>query len=193
MGHQTPLLPMLFGGGQERNYRPGTENTPMIAGLGKAAELVSLHCTVYESHMRDVRDYLEQRLQAVFGDRIRFNSRFPGTKRLPNTCNVSLLKPSVLGREWLSHCHSLQASVGAACHSDRGDSPSHVLLSSGIPRESARGAVRLSVGRETSREDVDVIVMDLEQAVQKLEYKESSKGDLKTQERNRDGVCSQVK
>ncbi|KAM5165520.1 selenocysteine lyase [Mantella aurantiaca] len=169
IGHQTPLLPMLYGGGQERNYRPGTENTPMIVGLGKAAELVSLHCAEYESHMRQVRNYLERRLLAAFGERIRFNSHFPGTERLPNTCNVSLLKPSVLGREWLAHCHSLQASVGAACHSDRGDSPSHVLLSSGVPRESARGAVRLSVGRETSKEDIDVIVMDLKQAAQKLE------------------------
>ncbi|XP_077344621.1 selenocysteine lyase isoform X2 [Lithobates pipiens] len=189
IGHQTPLLPMLYGGGQERNYRPGTENTPMIVGLGKAAELVSLHCAVYKSHLREVRDYLEQRLKAVFGDRIRFNSHFPGTKRLPNTCNVSLLKPSVLGREWLAHCHSLQASVGAACHSDRGDSPSHVLLSSGISQESARGAVRLSVGRETSREDIDVVVRDLEQAAQKLECKESSKRDLKTKEWDREELC----
>ncbi|XP_068136773.1 selenocysteine lyase isoform X2 [Hyperolius riggenbachi] len=179
IGHQTPLLPMLYGGGQERNYRPGTENTPMIAGLGKAAELVNLHCAEYESHMREVRDYLEQRLKAVFGDRIRFNSHFPRTDRLPNTCNVSLLKPSILGREWLAHCHHLQASVGAACHSDRGDSPSGILLSSGVPPEAARGAVRLSVGRETTKEDVDLIVKDLEQAAQRLEDK-TSKKDLKT-------------
>ncbi|XP_062988440.1 selenocysteine lyase isoform X2 [Elgaria multicarinata webbii] len=64
-GTTTPLHPMLFGGGQERNFRPGTENTPMIAGLGKAAELVNKHCEVYESHMRKVRDYLEERLEAI--------------------------------------------------------------------------------------------------------------------------------
>ncbi|XP_075057820.1 selenocysteine lyase-like isoform X2 [Mixophyes fleayi] len=179
IGHQTPLLPMLHGGGQERNFRPGTENTPMIAGLGKAAELVSLHCAEYENHMKGVRDYLEQKLQVVFGNRIRFNSHFPGTARLPNTCNVSLLRPLVSGREWLSHCHYLQASVGAACHSDRGDSCSPVLLSSGVPPEAARGAIRLSVGRETSRENVDLIVADLEQAAQRLENKDTNKGDLK--------------
>ncbi|KAM9316461.1 selenocysteine lyase [Gastrophryne carolinensis] len=176
IGHQTPLQPMLYGGGQERNYRPGTENTPMIAGLGKAAELVSVHCAAHESHMREVRDYLEQRLQVVFGDRIRFNSRFLGTERLPNTCNVSLLQPAVMGREWLAHCHYLQASVGAACHSDRGDSPSHVLLSSGVPLEAARGAVRLSVGWETTKDDVDLIVADLEQAAKCLENKKASNG-----------------
>ncbi|XP_075717448.1 selenocysteine lyase isoform X2 [Rhinoderma darwinii] len=179
IGHETPLLPMLYGGGQERNYRPGTENTPMIAGLGKAAELVNLHCIVYENHMRSVRDHLEQRLQVVFGNRIRFNSHFPGTERLPNTSNVSLLRPAVLGREWLSHCDYLLASVGAACHSDRGDSPSHVLLSSGVPSDAARGAIRLSVGRDTSREDVDLIVKDLEQAAQKLENKDAKKRKMK--------------
>ncbi|XP_075425627.1 selenocysteine lyase isoform X2 [Ascaphus truei] len=178
LGHLSPLLPILHGGGQERSFRPGTENTPMIAGLGKAAELVSLHCAAYESHMRSVRDYLEQRLKAVFGDRIRFNSRFPGTERLPNTCNVSLLRPSVLGREWLSQCCHLQASVGAACHSDRGDSPSPVLLSSGVPPEAARGAVRLSVGRETSRHDVDLIVRDLKQGAEKLGAKETREGNV---------------
>lgn len=179
IGHKTPLLPMLHGGGQERNYRPGTENTPMIAGLGKAAELVSLHCTVYENHMRSVRDYMEQRLQTAFGNKIRFNSHFSGTERLPNTCNVSLLRPAVLGREWLSHCDHLLASVGAACHSDRGDSPSHVLLSSGVPPDAARGAIRLSVGRDTSKEDVDLIVKDLEQAAHRLENKDIKKGELK--------------
>ncbi|XP_069831613.1 selenocysteine lyase [Dendropsophus ebraccatus] len=175
IGHKTPLLPMLYGGGQERNYRPGTENTPMIAGLGKAAELVSLHCAAYENHMRSVRDYMEERLQTAFGNKIRFNSHFSGTERLPNTCNVSLLKPAVLGREWLSHCEYLLASVGAACHSDRGDSPSHVLLSSGVPPDAARGAIRLSVGRDTTKEDVDLIVKDLEQAARRLESKDTKK------------------
>ncbi|KAJ6669158.1 hypothetical protein lerEdw1_007967 [Lerista edwardsae] len=62
-GEATPLHPMMFGGGQERSFRPGTENTPMIAGLGKAAELVNKHCEDYETHMRKIRDYLEERLE----------------------------------------------------------------------------------------------------------------------------------
>ncbi|XP_069583853.1 selenocysteine lyase isoform X2 [Ranitomeya imitator] len=178
IGNKTPLLPMLHGGGQERNYRPGTENTPMIAGLGKAAELVSLHCVVYGNHMRSVRDYMEQRLQVVFGNKIQFNSHFSGTEILPNTCNVSILRPAVLGREWLSRCDYLLASVGAACHSDRGDRPSHVLLSSGVSPDAARGAIRLSVGTQTTKEDVDLIVKDLEQAAQKLENEDSKKEEL---------------
>ncbi|XP_030876610.1 selenocysteine lyase [Leptonychotes weddellii] len=139
LGELTPLYPMLFGGGQERNFRPGTENTPMIAGLGKAAELVTRNCEAYEAHMRDVRDYLEERLEAEFG------------------------------RVVLAQCRTLLASVGAACHSDHADRPSPVLLSCGIPFDVARNALRLSVGRSNTRAEVDLIVQDLKQAVAQLE------------------------
>ncbi|XP_053895070.1 selenocysteine lyase isoform X4 [Malaclemys terrapin pileata] len=169
-GVTTPLHPMLFGGGQEWNFRPGTENTPMIAGLGKAAELVNKNCEAYEAHMKEVRDYLEKRLEASFGkQRLHFNSQFPGAKRLCNTCNFSFWGPGLQGRMVLSHCKTLLASVGAACHSEKGDQPSSILLSCGIPYEVAQNALRLSVGRDTTKEDVDMIVEDLKQSVAQLE------------------------
>ncbi|XP_011784981.1 PREDICTED: selenocysteine lyase isoform X2 [Colobus angolensis palliatus] len=170
LGEFTPLYPMLFGGGQERNFRPGTENTPMIAGLGKAAELVTQNCEAYEAHMRDIRDYLEERLEAEFGQkRIHLNSQFPGTQRLPNTCNFSIRGPRLQGHKVLTRCRVLLASVGAACHSDHGDQPSPVLLNYGIPFDVARNALRLSVGRSTTRAEVDLVVQDLKQAVAQLE------------------------
>ncbi|XP_045875428.1 selenocysteine lyase isoform X3 [Meles meles] len=170
LGELTPLYPMLFGGGQERNFRPGTENTPMIAGLGKAAELVTRNCEAYEAHMRDVRDYLEEQLVAEFDkQRIHLNSQFPGTERLPNTCNFSIRGPQLQGRAVLAQCRTLLASVGAACHSDHVDRPSPVLLSCGIPFDVARNALRLSVGRSTTRAEVDLVVQDLKQAVARLE------------------------
>uniref|UniRef100_U3CXA8 Selenocysteine lyase n=1 Tax=Callithrix jacchus TaxID=9483 RepID=U3CXA8_CALJA len=170
LGECTLLYPMLFGGGQEQNFRPGTENTPMIAGLGKAAELVTQNWEAYEAHMRDIRDYLEERLEAEFGQkRIHLNSQFPGTERLPNTCNFSIQGPRLQGRMVLAQCRVLMASVGAACHSDHGDQPSPVLLNSGIPFNVARNALRLSVGRSTTRAEVDLIVQDLKQAVAQLE------------------------
>ncbi|XP_032757520.1 selenocysteine lyase isoform X2 [Rattus rattus] len=169
VGKLTPLYPMLFGGGQERNFRPGTENTPMIAGLGKAADLVSENCETYEAHMRDIRDYLEERLEAEFGKRIHLNSRFPGVERLPNTCNFSIQGSQLRGYMVLAQCQTLLASVGASCHSDHEDRPSPVLLSCGIPVDVARNAVRLSVGRSTTRAEVDLIVQDLKQAVAQLE------------------------
>ncbi|XP_048055643.1 selenocysteine lyase [Megalobrama amblycephala] len=169
-GTTTPVYPLLFGGGQERNFRPGTENTAMIAGLGKAAELVSLNLAEYEAHFLDIRCYLEQKLLAVFGkDKIHFNSHFSGSDILPNTCNFSILGRGLQGRRVLSTCRRLLASVGAACHSDRGDQPSHILLSCGIPYDVATNALRISVGRSTSREDVDIVVEDLRDTVEQLE------------------------
>lgn len=168
-GMKTPLYPMLFGGGQERNFRPGTENTPMIAGLGKAAELVASNLSDYKSHMLSTKLYLEQRLEAVFADKIRFNSRYPGSDVLPNTCNVSILGPGLEGWRVLSNCARLLASVGAACHSDNGHRPSHILLSCGVPSEVAANAIRMSVGRGTTKEDVDTVVEDLRETVQLLE------------------------
>ncbi|XP_067085603.1 selenocysteine lyase [Osmerus mordax] len=169
-GSSAPLYPLLFGGGQERNFRPGTENTAMIAGLGKAAELVNSNLPGYRSHMLSTRLHMEQRLKAVFGDsKLRFNSLFPGSECLPNTCNVSILGPGLEGRKVLSSCKRLLASVGAACHTNRGDGPSHILLSCGVPPEVASNAVRLSVGRNTSREEVEQAVQDLRAAVTTLE------------------------
>ncbi|XP_077205389.1 selenocysteine lyase isoform X2 [Paroedura picta] len=168
-GIATPLHPMLYGGGQECNFRPGTENTPMIAGLGKAAELVNKHCELYEAHMRKIRDYLEERLKAVFEEQgIHFNCRLEGSRRLCNTSNFSILGSGLQGRLVLSRCKTLLASVGAACHSDTDDQPSSILLSCGIPYSVAQNALRLSVGRDTSKEDVDHIVEDLKQAVAQL-------------------------
>ncbi|XP_071202678.1 selenocysteine lyase isoform X2 [Salvelinus alpinus] len=135
----------------------------------KAAELVNSNLTEYETHMLDTKDYLEKQLEAVFGrERIHFNSHFPDSETLPNTCNVSILGPGLQGRKVLSSCRILLASVGAACHSHRGDRPSHILLSCGIPEEVAANALRLSVGRGTSRAEVGLVVEDLKNAVERL-------------------------
>ncbi|ESO08113.1 hypothetical protein HELRODRAFT_98239 [Helobdella robusta] len=157
--------PMLFGGGQEKNHRPGTENTGMIAGLGKACELVSRKLTVFSDHMKEVRNYLEDRLEETFPNSIHFNGRNDFSQRLPNTCNVSILKNGLKGHVILSKCQHLEASVGAACHSNLVDRPSSILLSIGVPEDVVRSAIRLSVGRQTTFEDVDVVVGDLKRTI----------------------------
>uniref|UniRef100_A0AAY5ESF6 Selenocysteine lyase n=1 Tax=Electrophorus electricus TaxID=8005 RepID=A0AAY5ESF6_ELEEL len=157
-GTSTPIHPLLYGGGQERSFRPGTENTPMIAGLGKAAELVTTNLAAYESHLLDIRLYLEQRLLAVFGEeKVRFNSHFPGSDTLPNTCNVSILGQGLQGKLLRFFLICVLAR------------PSHVLLNCGVPYHVAANALRISVGRQTSRQDVDVVVADLRDAVEHLE------------------------
>lgn len=166
---EVPLYPMFYGGGQERNYRPGTENTAMIAGLGQASKLVTENIDKYNRHMEKVRDYLEERLKAEFGEEICFNGRIGKSCRIPNTCNMSLLSVDCSGSEVLSHCTHVQASVGAACHAQIRPSP--ILLALDIEEDVARRAIRLSVGRETTQEDIDCAVNDLKQAVEKIQSK----------------------
>lgn len=166
---EVPLYPMFYGGGQERNYRPGTENTAMITGLGQASKLVTENIDKYNRHMEKVRDYLEERLKAEFGEEICFNGRIGKSCRIPNTCNMSLLSVDCSGSEVLSHCTHVQASVGAACHAQ--NRPSPILLALDIEEDVARRAIRLSVGRETTQEDIDCAVNDLKQAVEKIQSK----------------------
>lgn len=164
----TPLYPMFYGGGQERNFRPGTENTGMIAGLGQASQLVLDNLDQYHDNMKMVRDYLEIRLKETFEDKIQFNGKFKTSDRIPNTCNVSFLGSGLEGRKILTAVKKLQASVGAACHSDAVSRPSPILVAIGVPHDIAMNALRLSVGRHTSKKDIDLIVEDLKVAVESL-------------------------
>lgn len=168
LGNDTPIYPMFYGGGQERNFRPGTENTGMIAGLGQACQLVLHNLNQFHNNMKMARDYLELRLKEAFGDKIHFNGKFETGVRLPNTCNVSFLGPGLEGRKILATVKLLQASVGAACHSGDVSHPSPILIAIGIPYNIAMNAVRLSVGRYTSKKDIDLVIDDLKAAVEFL-------------------------
>ena len=115
-----------------------------------------------------VRDYLESQLVSVFGQHVCFNGKSSSSERLPNTCNVSFIGKGLEGRRVLGAVNRLQASVGAACHTEVTSSPSPILTALGIPEEIAVNAIRLSVGRETTLQDVDVVISDLKQAVECL-------------------------
>uniref|UniRef100_A0A8C2ACT6 Selenocysteine lyase n=1 Tax=Cyprinus carpio TaxID=7962 RepID=A0A8C2ACT6_CYPCA len=176
------FYPLFFGGGQECNFRLGYDMVYYVMGF-HAAELVSLNLAEYEAHFLDIQCYLEQKLLAVFGsDKIHFNSHFPGSDIFPNTCNVSILGRGLQGCRVLSTCRGLLASVGAACLSDSGaictykenvcgqyHLPFHILLNCGIPYHVATNALRISVGRSTFCEDVDIIVEDLREQLERDE------------------------
>lgn len=165
-----PLYPLLFGAGQERGLRPGTPNTCMIAGVGMAATLVAKNLGMYHQLMEDSRDYLEEKLKEAFGPLVSFNHR-KGTQALPNTCSVSFA--GMKGPEILAKAKYVLASTGAACHHTA--TPSRVLLNSGVTEDNARGTLRLSTGRYTTRADVDAAVRLLQDAVTAI-LKEHSSG-----------------
>jgi cysteine desulfurase len=149
------LPPLLLGAGQERGRRPGTENVPYIVGLGEACRIAG---TMLERESK--------RLSALAGDLFAALKReIPGiilvghpTQRLPNTLNV--LFPNASSRKVLAKCSRVMASTGSACHADS-EEPSAILTALGISRDNALGAVRLSLGRATTKENVTDAAADL--------------------------------
>jgi cysteine desulfurase len=146
----TPLKPILFGAGQEQGLRPGTENVALIVGAGETARLARERLPQVGPHLKMMRDRLHHRLLAgVPGLLLNGHPE----ERLPNTLHVSF--PGVSGRSLLAAVEeTVAASVGSACHS-HGDAVSGVLAAMGCDAGRARGAVRLSVGRETMIENIN--------------------------------------
>ncbi len=146
----TPIENILFGAGQERGLRPGTENVPAIAGLGAAARLARQRLPQAEAHLRRLRDALHQRLQAAIPG-LALNGH--PALRLPNTLHLSF--PAVSGRELLQRASAdVAASVGSACHAQH-DAVSGVLAALGLEAARAMGAVRLSTGWPTTMQEIE--------------------------------------
>lgn len=155
------LEPLLFGSRGEGGRRAGTENVAGIVGLGKAAELARERLEDHGIRVAALRDRLEQGLLVrVPGARVNGGA----AKRLPNTCNIMF--PSVESESLVIalDLQGLACSAGAACLSGAVD-PSHVLAAIGLSPAEARGSIRLSFGRTTTEEDVDLALRVIPEAV----------------------------
>ena len=146
-----PIQSVLHGADQERGLRPGTENVALIVAMGAAAALASAALPTLSDRLRSLRDRLHAQLEAgVPGLQLNGHPQH----RLPNTLHVSF--PGVSGRALLADAAvAVAASVGSACHSEQ-DAVSGVLAAMGLGAARASGAVRLSVGRATQPEDIDL-------------------------------------
>jgi cysteine desulfurase len=145
------LEPLIGGGGQERGLRAGTENVAYAVALGEAARLAADDlATGLPDRLRALRDHLQHQLEAALPDRVQVNGH--PEQRLPHTLNISI--DGVTGETLLAAVPQLAASTGSACHSGRTD-PSAVLTAMGVPRDRALAAVRLSLGRATTVDDVE--------------------------------------
>jgi cysteine desulfurase len=147
----TVLEPLIHGAGHEDGRRAGTESALLAAGLGAAARLASDLAPM--QRVAELRDRFRQGLLAHFGERIVFHGHPSAV--LPNTLNVSF--PDVSGAEVLAALEGVAASTGSACHSGRIEL-SPVLRAMGVSPQVGRGAVRFSLGRETSMDDVDEVL-----------------------------------
>ena len=143
------LKNITFGAGHERGLRPGTENVAGIVGLGAACGAAQRDLHVLATRLTGLRDLLFARLSAKVPG-LRLNGH--RTLRVPGALNVCF--PGVGGTQLLAKTPELAASTGSACH-DGHESASAVLLAMGIPPEVARGAVRLTLGRSTTEDEIE--------------------------------------
>jgi cysteine desulfurase len=156
-----PLEPAIYGGGQERGLRAGTENVANIAALGHAAHLAATTLADEPDRIRRLRDLLHQQLDQLLSGRIHLNGH--PTNRLPNTLNISI--DGTTGHDLLDATPGLAASTGSACH-EADAHPSPVLAAMGLPPHRAQAAIRLSLGRWTTADDVSRAATLLTEAAQ---------------------------
>lgn len=160
----TRFRPQIKGGQQERGRRAGTENTPGIVALGAAARLAAEYMAEENGRVRDLRDRLEkgllQRIPSCFttGD---------AENRLPNTANVAFEFVEGEGILLLLNRAGIAASSGSACTSGSLE-PSHVLRAMSIPYTAAHGAIRFSLSRDNSSEEVDRVIEAMPGIIEKL-------------------------
>jgi cysteine desulfurase len=145
------LEPLIHGAGHETGRRAGTENTPYIVGLGKAAELADAGLSEAGGKSKALRDRLHQKLQAALGEKLLLNGH--AERRLPNTLNVNFVGHK--GGELLKAIPRIAASTGSACHEKGKESQSPVLCAMKVDPAIGIGAVRLTVGRWTTQDEVD--------------------------------------
>ncbi|WP_149204925.1 cysteine desulfurase family protein [Actinotalea subterranea] len=144
------LEPLIGGGSQERGRRAGTENVPHAVALGAAAELAQADLEAGSvARLTTLRDRLQTELEEHLPGRVHLNGH--PEHRLPQTLNVSI--DGVIGHDVLQTCAGVAASTGSACHSgDR--TPSPVLTAMGVAAERGLAALRLTLGRWTTEDDI---------------------------------------
>ena len=152
------------GGHQEKNKRAGTENVAGIVGLGKAIEIANNRLDEYNYKLKILRDYYEIQVQKNI-PYIKINGH--RTKRLSGNSNISF--EFVDGEALLLKLDEkgICVSTGSACSSGN-DNPSHVLLAIGIDKEKAKGTLRVTFGKENTKEDIDFLVSSLVEIVHDL-------------------------
>lgn len=154
----------VHGGAQERSRRAGTENVPGIVGFGKAVEIAVATMDERIKYETELRDYLIDRLLAEI-PYARLNGH--RTKRLPNNVNISFQFIEGESLLIMLDMAGICGSSGSACTSGSLD-PSHVLLAIGLPHEIAHGSLRMTLGEENTKEDMDYVIDNLKRIVDRL-------------------------
>jgi cysteine desulfurase len=161
----TLIQPLIYGGSHERQRRAGTENLPGIVGLGKAAELAKAWLEGNgPAEMAAMRDHLQNTVLKAIADA---GINGDGARRVPNTTNLWFDYIEGEALVIALDLKGLAVSSGAACSSGAIE-PSHVLLAMGLKHERARSSVRVSLGKQTTNEDIEFAIKVLPETVTRL-------------------------
>ncbi len=160
----TKIENLMFGAGQEKGLRPGTENVPYIVALGKACEIAKRDFDRNVKKMLSTRERLFNGLKDKLGDRVVVNGKFSDT--LPNTLSVAFEKTEAHTLTSLIS-EELFISTSSACHADSIEISS-VLKAMNVERMTAAGTVRISTGKFTTIDEIDRAVNIITHAVKKL-------------------------
>jgi cysteine desulfurase len=160
----TKMVAIQHGGEHERRRRAGTENVPGIVGFGKAVEVRAREMQAEAARLSALRDRLWEGIRARVPE-VRLNGH--RVHRLPGTANIVFRhvesESIVLGLD----LKGVAVSAGSACTSGNVE-PSYVLVAMGVPIDWAVGAVRFSLGRSTTAEDIDYVIESIEPIVRRL-------------------------
>ncbi len=161
------LQGILYGGGQENNMRSGTLNVPGIVGFGKACEIASHRQETDYSSQQSLRDEFEAKITKSVPD-ITVNGK--NAERLPNTSNIRI--HGALADAIIVNAMEIEIATGSACTSATME-PSHVLTAMGLNTDEANESIRVSIGRQTTQNDIDIAVESIAKAVQFVRGKEA--------------------
>lgn len=162
----------MKGGHQERNMRGGTVNIPAVVGFGEAVELTVRNASTNNARIKQLRDYLITEIESkIEGARLNGHR----LQRLPGNANFSF--PGVEGESVLMMLDfaGIAVSTGSACSSGSLER-SHVLKGMGVPDEHNQGSIRFSLGRNTTKEDIDFTVAELVKIIKKLRSMSAIRG-----------------
>lgn len=168
------LRPMILGGGQEKNLRSGTENVPGIVGLARALDLSQDMSSLESERLAMLRDMLTEGLLRIPKSRLNGHPE----KRLPNIVNISFLDIEGEAAILYMDAKGMCASTGSACASQSLD-PSHVILATGLSYEAAHGSIRFSLGRSTTKKDIQYVIKMMPGIVEKLRHMSPVNLDMK--------------
>ncbi len=163
--HGINLEPILFGGGQEKKLRSGTENVQSIVGFGKACDLSTENLEANQSKIKEIQNYT---INKIIKEIPFCKLNGSKTERIPNNVNFSFL--GINGEDLLIKLdeNEIASSTGSACSSNKKQKASHVLKAIGLSFEEVTGSIRFSIGYQNTREEIETAIIKLKEIIAEL-------------------------